>query len=92
MKENARWCASGNGRYCIRHAQGADITYEVAEITDPREPQLVSTRSIVVSPFPEDQGRVLYFAGYDCHGVPSHNTAWIYRGELPRTPQRKKTP
>ena len=82
ISANARWCASGSGRYCIRHAQGADITYEVAEITDPREPQLVSTRTIVVSPFPEDQGRVLYFAGYDCHGVPSHNTAWIYRGEL----------
>ena len=73
---------SGNGRYCIRHTKGADISYEVAEITNPREPQLVATRTIVVSPFPEDQGRVLYFAGYDCHGVPSHNTGWIYRGAL----------
>ena len=76
---------TGNGRYCVRHAHGADITYEVGEITDPREPQLVSTRTIAVSPFPEDQGRVLYFGGYDCNGVPSHNTAWVYRGELPRT-------
>ena len=91
MKENARSCPSGNGRYCIRHAQGADLTFEVAEITDPREPQLVATRTIVVSPFPEDQGRALYFAGYDCNSVPSHNTAWIYRGELPRTTQPKKT-
>jgi hypothetical protein len=72
----------GNGRYCVRHAKGADITYEVAEITDPREPQLVATRVIAVSPFPEDQGKALYFAGYDCNGVPSHNTAWIYRGTL----------
>jgi hypothetical protein len=72
---------AGNGRYCIRHTKGADITYEVAEITDPREPQLVATRTIVVSPFPEDHGRVLYFAGYDCNSVPSHNTAWIYRAE-----------
>ena len=54
----------------------------MAEITDPRQPQLVSTRIIAVSPFPQDQGRVLYFAGYDCNGVPSHNTGWIYRGEL----------
>ena len=61
---------AGNGRYCIRHAKGADITYEVAEITDPREPQLVSTRTIAVSPFPEDQGRVLYFGGYDCTASP----------------------
>lgn len=75
---------AGNGRYCIRHAKGSNITYEVAEITDPREPQLVSTRTIAVSPFPEDKGQVLYFGGYDCNSVPSHNTAWIYRGELPR--------
>jgi hypothetical protein len=86
ISENARWCAAGNGRYCIRHAKGADITYEVAEITDPREPQLVATRTIVVSPFPEDQGRVFYFAGYDCHGVPSHNTAWIYKGTIKEKP------
>ena len=73
---------AGNGRYVIRHAKGADLTFEVAEITDPREPQLVATRTIAVSPFPEDQGRVLYFGGYDCNSVPAHNTAWIYRGTL----------
>ena len=73
---------AAEARYCIRHAQGADITYEVADITDPREPQLVSTRTIVVSPFPQDHGKAFYFAGYDCDSVPSHNTAWIYRGEL----------
>ena len=71
----------GNGRYCVRHANGADITYEVAGNHRPREPQLVSTRTIAMSPFPEDRGRVLYFGGYDCNAVPSHNTAWIYRGE-----------
>ncbi|MCX7008352.1 MAG: hypothetical protein NTY53_14075 [Kiritimatiellaeota bacterium] len=76
---------AGNGRYVIRHAKGADLTFEVAEITDPREPQLVATRTIAVSPFPEDHGRVLYIAGYDCNSVPSHNTAWIYRAE-PRRP------
>jgi len=75
---------TANGRYCVRHAQGANITYEVAEILDPSEPQLVSTRTIAVSPFPEDQGKAIYFGGYDCNAVPSHNTAWIYRGELPR--------
>ncbi|MEI7731971.1 MAG: hypothetical protein WCO56_20525 [Verrucomicrobiota bacterium] len=80
MKENPRAYFSGQARYCIRHAQGANITYEVAEVTDPREPQLVSTRVTVVSPFPEDHGKVLYFGGYDCNSVPSHHTAWIYRG------------
>jgi hypothetical protein len=76
---------AAEARYCIRHAKGADITYEMAEITDPRQPLLVTTRTIAVSPFPEDQGKALYFGGYDCDSVPSHNTAWIYRGELPRT-------
>ena len=85
------WFA-GNGRYCIRHTAGARLTYEVAEITDPREPQLVSTRTIAVSPFPEDHGRALYFGGYDCNRTPAHNTAWVYRGELPRATQPKETP
>ncbi|HPA17769.1 MAG TPA: hypothetical protein PLU30_08470 [Verrucomicrobiae bacterium] len=84
-QDTVRGGRAGNGRYCIRHAKGADITYEVAEITDPREPQLVSTRTIAVSPFPQDRGKVLYFGGYDCNSVPSHDTAWIYRGE-PRAP------
>jgi hypothetical protein len=83
INEKSHGCFAGNARYCIRHAKRADVTYEVAEITDPREPQLVATRTIAVSPFPEDRGRVLYFAGYDCNSVPSHNTAWIYKGTLP---------
>ena len=74
---------AGEARYCIRRAQGTNITYELAEVTAPREPQLVSTRVIAVSPFLENQGKAFYFAGYDCNSVPSHNTAWIYRGELP---------
>ena len=81
-QDTARGGRSGSGRYVIRHAKGADITFEVAEITDTREPQLVATRTIIVSPFPEDHGKALYFGGYDCNSTPSHNTAWIYRGEL----------
>ena len=73
---------AGEARYCIRHAQGAKITYEVAEITDARRPLLVATRVVAVSPFPEDRGRALYFGGFDCNSVPSHHTGWIYRAEL----------
>jgi hypothetical protein len=82
VKENPRAFFAGEARFCIRHAQGANITYELAEITDPQRPMLVSTRVIAISPFPGDQGKALYFGGYDCNSVPSHNTAWIYRGEL----------
>jgi hypothetical protein len=41
---------------------------------------LLATRTIEVSPFPEDESRVLYFGGFDCAGVDSRNTAWIYKG------------
>ena len=75
-----RWAAEA--RYFIRHADGEKISFEVAEIEDSSKPMLVGTRTIAVSPFPNDRGRVLYFGGYDSNGVPANNTAWIYRGEL----------
>ena len=84
-KEGGQGYFAGNGRYCIRHARGASISYEVADITDPAEPKLVATRTIAVSPYPEDQSKALYFGGYDGNGTPAHNTAWIYRGELTQT-------
>jgi hypothetical protein len=42
---------------------------------------LNSIRTIAVSPFPEDQGQVLYIGGYDVgNGPPArHNTAWAYK-------------
>jgi len=65
----------------------ADERYEADEIYDPAHPVpagigLDGTRAIEVSPFPEDRGRVFYFGGHDCANRNSHNTAWIYRGEL----------
>jgi hypothetical protein len=70
--------------FLVRHADGR---YSHACIHDPAHPvpdgeRLRATRAIEVSPFPEDKGRVLYFGGYDCGHQPSHNTAWIYRGEI----------
>ena len=83
VNESKHWYFAAEARYCIRHANGADIRYELAEVTDPRQPTLVSVRVIAVSPFAEDRGRAFYFGGFDCNSVPSHNTAWIYRAELP---------
>jgi hypothetical protein len=51
-------------------------------ITDPHQPLLVSTRTIAVSPFAEDHQQTLYFGGFDCSYVSSHNTGWVYRAEL----------
>jgi hypothetical protein len=69
--------------YLIRHADG---TYAHGRVFDPQHPKpnprrgLLATRTIEVSPFPEDESRVLYFGGFDCAGVDSRNTAWIYKG------------
>ena len=66
--------------YLVRHL-GA--RYDLREITVSPIPgqALVATRSIAVSPFPNDEG-TLYFAGYDANKAPAHNTAWIFRASL----------
>ncbi len=74
--------------YLVRYGAG---DYGLGRVFDPAHPipnresgGLRATRTIRPSPFPEEAGRVWYFAGFDAFGGPSHlNTAWIYRGELP---------
>ncbi|GEM_PF-248066 len=71
--------------YLVRHADG---TYAHGRVFAPGAPLnhaergLEATRTLEVSPFPEDEGRVLYAGGFDCAKKDSHNTAWIYRGVL----------
>jgi hypothetical protein len=45
------------------------------------DPQLCpcAVRTMTVSPFPEDQGQVLYIGFYDTNNAPCHNTAHAYR-------------
>jgi hypothetical protein len=71
--------------YLVRYADGA---YDWGNIYDPDHPVpagkgLHGCRTIEVSPFAEDQGRVFYFGGHDCAGRDSHNTAWIYKSMAP---------
>jgi hypothetical protein len=73
---------SAEGRYYVRYVKAGVVTYELKEVIDPALPTLVSVRTIAVSPFPVDQGKVLYFGGYDANYQPSHNTGWIYKGVL----------
>jgi hypothetical protein len=40
---------------------------------------LVSARTIVASPFPNEQGAI-YVGGYDANDAPARDTAWIARG------------
>jgi hypothetical protein len=68
----------------IRHRDGR---YDWGTINDPAHPvpagqRLTGCRDIEPSPFAGEAGRALYFCGYDGGVGPSHNTAWIYRGEL----------
>ncbi|MCX7012949.1 MAG: hypothetical protein NTW86_10400 [Candidatus Sumerlaeota bacterium] len=72
----------GGAWYLIRHTDGR---YELRQIADPSlrpAPLLISTRTIAVSPFPGDAGKVLYLGGYDANFIPAHNTAWIFRADL----------
>lgn len=70
--------------YLVRHA---DVRYGTGQIFDPAVlPTAVgglrSARTVCVSPFPEDKGRVLYFGGFDAAQGPHRDTAWIYKGTL----------
>ena len=74
--------------FLIRRADGS---YAHHPIYDPSHPiaqgqSLGACRTITVSPFPEDHGRALFFGGYDAGAGKSHNTAWIYRGEIVSKP------
>ena len=85
---------AAEARFFIRRADRANpntIRYEVAEVAAPNA-TLVAVRAIAVSPFTSDSdsdnnghanARAFYFAGFDCNSQPSHNTAWIYRGQIP---------
>jgi acetyl esterase/lipase len=72
--------------FLVRHTTGK---YEYGQVIDSARPMpkgydgLRATRTIAVSPFADDRGRVLYFGGYDAGGQGSkHNTAWIYRASI----------
>jgi hypothetical protein len=63
-----------------------DGTYEHGEIYPegglPSGHSLHGVRSIIESPFPEESGKVWYFAGHGAERKLLHNTAWIYKGTL----------
>jgi hypothetical protein len=72
-----------SGWYLIRHADASYTLHEVPYIFDKRRSshQLAGVRSIRISPFPSDQGKIFYFGGYV--SIPDeHNTAWIYSADI----------
>jgi len=72
-----------NGGYFLLRSQNGSYQWGYANDTNnplPLGKSLRAIRTICKSPFPEDNGLVYYFGGYDCGGDTSNNTAWIYKG------------
>jgi hypothetical protein len=75
-----------NAAWVLSRASGDPPRYDLHRVSAPAtwphsrsDDALWSVRTIAVSPFPEDQGQVLYLGGYDGHFQPDHNTAWLDR-------------
>jgi hypothetical protein len=57
--------------------------YRGQEVLDPAiipTPALVSTRTIIESPFADDPAGTVYAGGFDAGNLTPHNSAWLYRG------------
>ena len=66
--------------FLVRDCSGG---YTLHEIHDPQivpQPQLVSVRSLAVSPFPDDPRGTIYAGGFDANHNKVHNSAWLYKG------------
>jgi hypothetical protein len=86
--------------YLVRRADG---TYAHGRVWTPDDPVpnqgvrggLRTTRTVCVSTFAEDRGRILYFGGFDSGLSTSPEefgyTAWIYKGALPAPPESRRT-
>ena len=69
------------GIYLERTQHGSSIAYHINSIIDPMGTQVFeAVRCFCVSPFAQDNGRVIYAGGYDPDSNPSHLTAWIWKG------------
>ncbi len=66
----------GDAWYLIRSPNG---NYDLRRVPPRPGQAMVSTRSIVASPF---HGDAIYFGGFDANKAPAHNTAWIVRATL----------
>ncbi len=68
--------------YLIREGPGKYRLKEVNGRWAPGKPKLVAPRTYVVSPFPQERGRWVYFGGFDCNFFPALDTAWVFRAPL----------
>ena len=74
------WYAGGS--YLIRES---DQSYRLKEVNGrwaPGKPKLVAPRTFVISPFPDDAGGQVYFAGFDANFFPALDTAWVFGASI----------
>jgi len=73
---NSAWFLSRNGSH---HTYKLHRVNPIKWTNIKSDQRLFSVRAIAISPFPEDQGKVIFLGGYDGHFKSVHNTAWLYR-------------
>jgi hypothetical protein len=71
---------SPHAYYLVRDCDGNYTVGEIRDFQIEPETQLVSVRTLLVSPFRSDPTGTVYAAGFDANYNPVHNTAWIYKG------------
>jgi hypothetical protein len=74
------WYAGGS--YLIRQSARSYRLKEVNGRWAPGKPKLVAPRTFVVSPFLDDAGGQVYFAGFDANFFPALDTAWVFRASI----------
>ncbi len=83
--------APHNGAWYVLRQRDGSYSYGLSyDFADPPAGavSLRSVRAIAVAPFAEDQGRSVYFAGFDAQSS-DRDTAWIYRGQMAVTAPRR---
>lgn len=70
------------GMYAIRDSDGSYRLREINGPADASQPPLVATCVFALSPFAEDDGKAIYFAGHDGNHRESTNHAWIFSTSL----------
>lgn len=69
-----------DAHYLVRDSSGGYGLREIRDLAIEPKPQLVSVRTIAVSPFQSDPAGTVYAGGFDANRNPVHNTAWLYKG------------
>jgi len=68
--------------YALRAPTAAYTLKKVASSTLTPPTPLTSTRTAVLSPFPDENGSIVYLGGFDVVDQPNHNSAYVLRAGI----------